>query len=156
MKQPYEGGSEENVDLNDAGNGEAQDEEMRQEVGEFKDQIEVSDDSDLKPQHDDIVSYPSLDEALDIKFDVNTITSMPQRLRNLNCQPRILKELQPAPFHLLAKREKRCNTCHKIVIKHQMNPGSNEKMKTDYQMVYYVPKVMIYRIGKYTPYKGTT
>jgi hypothetical protein len=37
MKQPYEGGSEENVDLNDAGNGEAQDEEMRQEVGEFKD-----------------------------------------------------------------------------------------------------------------------
>ena len=35
-----------------------------------------------------------------------------------------------------------------------MNPISNEKMKADFQMIYYVPKVMIYRIGKYTPYKG--
>ena len=35
-----------------------------------------------------------------------------------------------------------------------MNPTSNEKMKADNQMIYYMPKVMIYRIGKYTPYKG--
>lgn len=35
-----------------------------------------------------------------------------------------------------------------------MNPTSNEKMKADFQMIYYIPKVMIYRIGKYTPYKG--
>lgn len=27
-------------------------------------------------------------------------------------------------------------------------------MKADFQMVYYVPKCMIYRTGKYTPYKG--
>ncbi len=33
-----------------------------------------------------------------------------------------------------------------------MNP--NEKMKTDNQMYNFMPKVMIYRIGKYTPYKG--
>jgi len=37
-----------------------------------------------------------------------------------------------------------------------MNPISNEKMKADFQMIHYVPKVMIYRIGKYTPYKGKT
>jgi hypothetical protein len=30
----------------------------------------------------------------------------------------------------------------------------NEGMKVDNQMLYFVPKVMIYRIGKYTPYKG--
>ena len=35
-----------------------------------------------------------------------------------------------------------------------MNPTSNDKMKADYQMINYIPKVMIYRIGKYTPYKG--
>jgi len=35
-----------------------------------------------------------------------------------------------------------------------MNPTSGEKMKCDYQMLNYAPKVMIYRIGKWTPYKG--
>ena len=29
-------------------------------------------------------------------------------------------------------------------------------MKADFQMMYYVPKCMIYRIGKYTPFKGMT
>jgi hypothetical protein len=62
--------------------------------------------------------------------------------------------LYPAPFHLLTKREKRCKDCHKFVIKPNVNPISNEKMKADFQMMYYVPKVMIYRTGKYTPYKG--
>ena len=27
-------------------------------------------------------------------------------------------------------------------------------MKADFQMINYVPKIMIYRSGKYTPYKG--
>jgi hypothetical protein len=72
----------------------------------------------------------------------------------LNCQPREIKQLYPAPFHLLTKREKRCKDCHKFIIKPNMNPTSNEKMKADFQMIHYIPKVMIYRIGKYTPYKG--
>lgn len=100
------------------------------------------------------VTFPSLDEALNMKFDLNNITNMQQRLRNINCQPREIKQLYPAPFHLLTKREKRCKECHKFIIKPNMNPTSNEKMKADFQMIYYVPKVMIYRIGKYTPYKG--
>lgn len=100
------------------------------------------------------VSYPSLDDALEIKFDLNYSTNIQQRLRNLNCQPRDLKELYPAPFHLLTKREKRCKDCQKFVIKPNINPTSNEKMKADFQMIYFVPKVMIYRTGKYTPYKG--
>jgi len=108
----------------------------------------------LKFKEVEEVSYPSLDEALDMKFELNHITGMNQRLRNLNCQPRELKELYPAPFQLLTKREKRCKECHKIIIKPNMNPTSNEKMKADFQMIYFVPKVMIYRIGKYTPYKG--
>jgi hypothetical protein len=100
------------------------------------------------------VGYPSLEEAMDIKFDLNDVTNIQQRLRNLNCQPRNVKDLYPAPFHLLTKREKRCKDCHKFVIKPNINPTSNEKMKADFQMVYYVPKCMIYRTGKYTPYKG--
>lgn len=35
-----------------------------------------------------------------------------------------------------------------------MNPISNEKMKCEFLMMHYVPKVMIYRTGKFTPYKG--
>ena len=35
-----------------------------------------------------------------------------------------------------------------------MDPKSNEKMKADFQLIYYMPKVMIYRPGKYTSYKG--
>ena len=31
------------------------------------------------------VSYPSLDEALELKFDLNNSTNIHQRLRNLNC-----------------------------------------------------------------------
>lgn len=65
-----------------------------------------------------------------------------------------MTELYPAPFHLLTKREKRCKDCHKFIIKPNMNPISQDKMKQDYQMIYYVPKVIIYRNGKYTPYKG--
>lgn len=37
-----------------------------------------------------------------------------------------------------------------------MKPTSSEKMKCDYSMINYAPKVMIYRVGKYTPYKGHT
>ena len=35
-----------------------------------------------------------------------------------------------------------------------MQPKSNDKPKANYQLFDYVPKIMIYRIGKYTPYKG--
>jgi hypothetical protein len=100
------------------------------------------------------VTFPSLDEALKMNFDLNNVTNIQQRLRNLNCQPREIKQLYPAPFHLLTKREKRCKDCHKFIIKPNMNPTSNEKMKADFQMIHYIPKVMVYRIGKYTPYKG--
>ena len=55
---------------------------------------------------------------------------------------------------LLAKREKRCKDCRQIIIKPNMDPKSNEKMKADFQLIYYMPKVMIYRPGKYTPYLG--
>ena len=78
------------------------------------------------------VSYPSLDDALEMKFDLNNATNISQRLRNLNCQPRDMKELYPAPFHLLTKREKRCKDCNKFVIKPNINPTSNEKMKADF------------------------
>jgi hypothetical protein len=56
----------------------------------------------------------------------------------------------------LTKREKRCKECHKVLIKPHPQPIIMDRMKCDYQMIHYVPKVMIYRIGKYTPYKGIT
>lgn len=100
------------------------------------------------------VTFPSLDEALNIAVDLNNITSIQQRLRNINQQPRLMSQLYPAPFHLLTKRDKRCKDCNKLIIKPNMNPTSMEKMKCDFQMIHLVPKIMIYRVGKYTPYKG--
>ena len=77
----------------------------------------------------DSIEFPSLDEALNEPFDLNNITTMAQRLRNLNCQPRETKHLYPAPFLLLAKRDKRCKDCNKIIIKPNMDPKSNEKIR---------------------------
>ena len=57
------------------------------------------------------IGYPTLEEALDTPFDINATSGLQQRLRNLQCQPRLIKELQPAPLMLLAKREKRCKDC---------------------------------------------
>lgn len=120
---------------------------------------EIGDDEEKKKSESvvktvDSVGFPSLDDAINEPFDLNNITNMAQRLRNLNCQPRETKHLYPAPFLLLAKRDKRCKECNKIIIKPNMDPKSNEKMKADFQLLYYMPKVMIYRIGKYTPYLG--
>ena len=145
----YEGGSDDNKDKSPAKKEKEKKEEAFVPHG---DSSSSNGDSQYKIVEE--VQYPSLDEALDMKFDLNNSTNIQQRLRNLNCQPRDMKELYPAPFHLLTKREKRCKDCQKFVIKPNINPTSNEKMKADFQMVYFVPKVMIYRTGKYTPYKG--
>lgn len=50
----------------------------------------------------------------------------------------------------MTKRTKRCKTCSKFVVKPNINPTSNEPLKVDFQLIYHVPKVVIYRIGKYT------
>jgi len=65
-----------------------------------------------------------------------------------------MKDLFPAPFQLLTKREKKCKDCNKVLIKPNMNPQSMEKMKCEFLMLHYAPKVMIYRKGKFNPSKG--
>ena len=59
------------------------------------------------------------------------------------------RDLFPSPLYLLTKRTKRCKTCTKFVVKPNINPTSNEQLKVDFQLIYHVPKVTIYRIGKY-------
>lgn len=132
-------------------------EELKEQILEEAEGPVSSDGANSQYRIVEEVTFPSLDDALELKFDLNNITNIQQRHRNLNCQPRLIQDLYPAPLHLLTKREKRCKECHKFVIKpNANNPTSSEKLKTDHQMIYYVPKVMIYRTGKYTPYKGPT
>ena len=57
--------------------------------------------------------------------------------------------MYPAPLYLLTKRTKRCKVCTKFVVKPNINPTSNEPLKVDFQLTYHVPKVTIYRMGKY-------
>jgi len=114
----------------------------------------ASSSSDSQYRYVKEVNYLPLDEALKTKLDLNQVTNIYQRFRNINSQPRHMSELYPAPFLLLTKREKRCKDCHKFIIKPNMSPISQEKMKVDQQMLYYVPKIVIYRMGKFTHYKG--
>ena len=46
---------------------------------------ELDEDAPKEMRIVDEVSWPSLDEALETPFDPNDVTSMAQRLRNLNC-----------------------------------------------------------------------
>jgi hypothetical protein len=61
-----------------------------------------------------------------------------------------MKDLYPAPFQLLTKREKKCKECSKVIIKPNINPT----IKCEFLMMHYAPKVMIYRFSKYSAHKG--
>ena len=97
------------------------------------------------------VTFPTLDEALTKDWNFNEITSLKQRFTDINRQPRYVKELLPAPLQLLTKRVKRCKTCQKQVIKPNINPNSNEPLRVNFLLLFHIPKITIYRIGKLTP-----
>eukprot|EP00347_Sterkiella_histriomuscorum_P019879 403339962 len=84
-------------------------------------------DSEVAPPEGDFLSF---EDALKEEFDIN-------------------QDLYPGNLYLLTKRTKRCKTCLKFVIKPNINPISTEQLKVDFQLIYHVPKVTIYRIGKY-------
>lgn len=67
-----------------------------------------------------------------------------------------MEDLYPSPFQLHTKREKKCKDCKKVLIKPNINPFAMEKMKSEFLMMNYAPKVMIYRPGKYNNAKDKT
>lgn len=78
------------------------------------------------------------------------LTSLKQRHCNLTYQPRKVNDLLPQHLQLITKRSKRCRECNKYVIKQNINPLSSDPLKVDQQLIFHVPKVILYRMGKWT------
>lgn len=87
-------------------------------------------------------TFLSLDEALEADFDINKVSKLEQRLKDINRQPRLKNDLYPFRLQLLSKRVKKCKQCSKKIVA----PG--DQARGQMLMNSIIPKVTIYRIGK--------
>mmetsp|Transcript_43564 Transcript_43564/g.57684 ORF Transcript_43564/g.57684 Transcript_43564/m.57684 type:complete len:145 (+) Transcript_43564:1360-1794(+) len=92
-------------------------------------------------------NFMSLDEALELEgqFDINKVSKLDQRLKDINRQPRKRNDLYPFRLQLLSKRVKKCKDCKKKIVA----PGDQSRLQTLMNSI--IPKVTIYRIGKLEP-----
>lgn len=92
-------------------------------------------------------TFMPLDEALELEsqFDINKVSKLDQRLKDINRQPRKRSDLYPFRLQLLSKRVKKCRSCKKKIVA----PGEQARMQTLMNTI--IPKVTIYRIGKLEP-----
>jgi len=84
---------------------------------------------------------------LEQEFDINKVSKLDQRLKDVNRQPRKRSDLYPFRLQLLSKRVKKCKQCTKKIVA----PG--DQSRTQMLMNTIIPKVTIYRIGKLEPNK---
>jgi hypothetical protein len=94
-------------------------------------------------------SFKSLSEALSDSFDINEVSTLTQRLKNVPLQPFRVKDMQPLPLFLLTKRQKKCKTCSKILVKPSKDIKSSSIDCVTFLLRDSAPKVTIYRFGKY-------
>jgi len=92
-------------------------------------------------------TFMPLDEALELEsaFDINKLSKLEQRLKDVNRQPRKRSDLYPFRLQLLSKRVKKCKSCKKKILA----PGDQSRVQMLMNTI--VPKVTIYRIGKLEP-----
>lgn len=74
--------------------------------------------------------------------DLNSLTTMMQRLAQPETQPSITSKLLPRHKHLLVKRSLRCRSCEHNVCKPEYNPSSI-KFKIQLAAFYMVPEIRI-------------
>merc|ERR1711963_1197820 len=80
-------------------------------------------------------------------LDLFNITSMSQRLAQLEFQPEKITELFPKHKHLMIKRSQRCRRCEHNLSKPEYNPTSI-KFKIQLAAYYHVPDLVIYKVDK--------
>merc|ERR1711915_438104 len=85
-------------------------------------------------------------------LDLCQVTSMSQRMAQLEFQPELIKDLFPKHKHLMIKRSQRCRRCEHNLSKPEYNPTSI-KFKIQLAAYYHVPDIVIYRIGELIPGK---
>ena len=89
-----------------------------------------------------------LDDALNDKFDINESSTLTQRLKCIPNQSHKVKDLIPAPLFLLTKKQKKCKTCNKILVKQGKDPTMNSQSDVlTFLLRDIVPKITIYRFN---------
>ena len=85
-------------------------------------------------------------------LDLYTVTTMAQRLAQLELQPSTIAALFPKHKHLMIKRSQRCRRCEHNLSKPEYNPTSI-KFKIQLAAYYHVPEIIIFRVGELSPGK---
>ena len=80
-------------------------------------------------------------------LDLAKVTSLEQRLVQLDIQPEATKDLFPKHKYLMIKRSQRCRKCEHNLSKPEYNPTSI-KFKIQLAAYYHVPEVIIYKLAK--------
>jgi len=117
----------------------------REDVGRQVD-IAPAEPVDLDEEND----FP--EDLMTEPLDLFNITSMSQRLAQLEFQPEKITELFPKHKHLMIKRSQRCRRCEHNLSKPEYNPTSI-KFKIQLAAYYHVPDIIIYTCGELTPGK---
>lgn len=94
-------------------------------------------------------SFKSLSDALSENFNINEVSTLNQRLKSVPLQPYRVKDMHPVPLFLLTKRQKKCKTCSKILVKPSKDMKSANIDSVTFLLRDSAPKVTIYRFGKY-------
>ncbi len=101
---------------------------------------------------------PSPAEAVDIsevevlpedlfekEVDLCSVTSLDQRLLNLDLQPEAMVTVFPHHKHLMIKRSQRCRKCEHNLSKPEYNPSSI-KFKIQLAAFYHIPEVVVFAV----------
>ena len=117
----------------------------REDVGRQVD-VAPAEPVDLDEEND----FP--EDLMTEPLDLFNITSMSQRLAQLEFQPEKITELFPKHKHLMIKRSQRCRRCEHNLSKPEYNPTSI-KFKIQLAAYYHVPDIIIYTCGELAPNK---
>ncbi|KAK9767460.1 hypothetical protein K7432_002728 [Basidiobolus ranarum] len=74
--------------------------------------------------------------------EANSISTLKQRLKQLNNQTYDIGKLRPQRIHLRTKRSKRCKTCRQILIKPDQKANST-RFKIKFTAIHYIPIITI-------------
>jgi len=116
---------------------------MREEVGKIVEiapaqAVILDEEVDLPP------------ELLSEELHFCQVTTLPQRLSQLDVQPTTTKDIFPRHKHLMIKRSQRCRRCEHNLSKPEYNPTSI-KFKIQLAAYYHVPDIVIFKTGNLFP-----
>lgn len=87
------------------------------------------------------------EDIFENEVDLCQITTLSQRLAQVESQPELVKDLFPKHKYLMIKRSQRCRKCEHNLSKPEYSPSSI-KFKIQLAAYYHVPEVVIFRVNE--------